>query len=127
MNDSQRAYDLIIGPLEDRMIRSIWRIVVNTQDDEDAMQNALLIIWKRWERVLRHSNPEALVLKICIDAAYDVTRCRLREQNRKKSRSSVEELSDPACSHVEQLIQAELYAKVWLRSTVFRATRPLPC
>jgi RNA polymerase sigma factor (sigma-70 family) len=112
MSNSQSAYDRIIGPLEDRMIRSIWRIVANAQDAEDAMQNALLIVWKSWERVVTHLNPEALVLKICIDAAYDVTRCRRREQNWKTSRSSSEEQSDPARSPAEQVIQAELYAEV---------------
>lgn len=94
------------------MIGSIWRIVANAHDAEDAMQNALLIIWKRWDRVLTHPSPEALVLKICIDAAYDVTRCRRRGHNREESRSSIEELPDPACSPAEQLIQAQLHAEV---------------
>lgn len=112
MNDSQRAYDRIVGPVEERMIRSIWRIVANAQDAEDAMQNALLVVWKRWGRVAKHASPEALVLKIAIDAAYDITRRRLREQNRKTSQSAVEELADRTRSPVEQLIQAELHAEV---------------
>jgi RNA polymerase sigma factor (sigma-70 family) len=112
MSDSQSAYDRIIGPLEDRMIRSISRIVADAQDAEDAMQNALLVIWKSWERVITHPNPEALVLKICIDAAYDVTRLRLRQQHANKPHLSSEEPSDPARSPVEQLIQGELYAEV---------------
>jgi RNA polymerase sigma factor (sigma-70 family) len=112
MSDLQRAYDRIIGPLEDRMIRSIWRIVGNAQDAEDAMQDALLIIWKRWEHVKSHPSPEALILKICIDAAYDVTRRRLREQSGRRSHSATEEPADPTRSSAEQLIQAELYLEV---------------
>lgn len=94
------------------MIRSVWRIVADAQDAEDAMQNALLMIWKRWDRVATHPNPEALILKICIDAAYDVTRCRSRERHRGKSRSAVEEPADESRSPAEQLIQTELYAEV---------------
>jgi len=121
MTNSQRAYDEIIGPLEDRMIRSIGRIVANAQDAEDAMQNALLTIWKRWERVISHPSPNALVLKICIHAAYDVSRRKLREQNRNQSGWSNDETSDPARSPAEQLIQAELYAEVL--ATIHRLSR----
>jgi RNA polymerase sigma factor (sigma-70 family) len=112
MSDWQRDYDRIVGPLEDRMIRSIWRIVGNTQDAEDAMQNALLVIWKRWGRVTSHPSPEALILKICIDAAYDVTRRRICEQNGRGSHCPTDEPADPMRSSAEQLIQAEVYSEV---------------
>lgn len=78
MNDLQQTYDRIVRPIEDRMIRSIWRIVRDSQDAEDAMQDALVIILKRWDRISRHPNPQSLVLKICVDAAYDLTRRRIR-------------------------------------------------
>ena len=57
MNDLQQTYDRIIRPIEDRMIRSIWRIVRNPQDAEDAMQDALLTVLKRWDRISRHAKP----------------------------------------------------------------------
>jgi RNA polymerase sigma-70 factor (ECF subfamily) len=78
MNDFQQTYEHIVRPIEDRMIRSIWRVVRNPQDAEDAMQDALVVVLKQWDRIGRHPNPQSLVLKICIDAAYDVTRRRLR-------------------------------------------------
>jgi RNA polymerase sigma factor (sigma-70 family) len=112
MTELQDAYDRIIGPLEDRMIRSVWRIVADAQDAEDAMQNALLMIWKRWDRVTAHPNPEALILKICIDAAYDVTRRRPRDRHRGVPRSAIEEPPDVSRSPAEQLIQSEIYAEV---------------
>ncbi len=80
MSDFQQSYDRIIRPIEDRMIRSIWRIVRNPQDAEDAMQNALLIILRRWNRISRHATPQVLVLKICIDVAYDLTRRTIRNR-----------------------------------------------
>ena len=80
MDDLQQTYDRIVRPIEDRMIRSIWRIVRNPQDAEDALQDALLLLSKRWDRISKHSNPQSLVLKICIDAAYDVIRRRIRRE-----------------------------------------------
>jgi RNA polymerase sigma-70 factor (ECF subfamily) len=82
MNGSSTAYEQIIGPLENRMIRTVWRITRNRQDAEDALQNALLAVWKRWDRVVRHRTPSALVLKMCVDAAYDVLRQRLRTRRK---------------------------------------------
>jgi RNA polymerase sigma-70 factor (ECF subfamily) len=112
MNDSQLAYDRIVRPLESRLIRSIWRIVPRAQDAEDALQNALLTIWKRWDRVVAHGCPEALVLKIGIDAAYDVARRRLRERTWLKGESATEGLSDPAPTPGDELASAELRAAV---------------
>ena len=51
------------------MIRSIWRITRNASDAEDAMQEALMVIWRRLHRLRMHASPQALVLKICIDSA----------------------------------------------------------
>lgn len=83
MNESQSIYDRIIGPIEEQMIRSIGRIVRNRQDAEDAMQDALMTIWKRWNRVCNHPNPQAMVLRICIDAAYDQSRQRIRHDRKR--------------------------------------------
>lgn len=80
MSDPQQIYDRIVRPIEDRMIRSIWRIVRNPQDAEDVMQDALVIVLKQWDRISRHPSPQSLVLKICIDAAYDFTRQSLRRR-----------------------------------------------
>lgn len=46
MNRSDSLWHQIIEPIEDRMIRSVWRITRSAQDAEDAMQNALVAIWK---------------------------------------------------------------------------------
>jgi len=80
MNDLQTDYERIVRPLEDRMISSIWRIVHHPSDAEDTLQNALTTIWRRWGRVVTHPNPEVLIIKICLDAAYDTLRRRIREQ-----------------------------------------------
>lgn len=88
------AYEAIIRPIEARMIRSIWRIVRNRTDAEDAMQDALATVWTRWDRVSRHPNAQALVLKICIDAAYDLRRRRMRCGEGRPKRESLHDPPD---------------------------------
>ncbi len=56
------------------MMRTVWRIVRDPEEAADALQEALATIWRRRDRVQKHPNPEALVLKICIDASYDMLR-----------------------------------------------------
>jgi RNA polymerase sigma-70 factor (ECF subfamily) len=112
MNDAQRAYDRIVRPIEDRMIRSIWRIVRDPQDAEDAMQDALLTIWKRWDRVTQHPHPEALVLKISIDAAYDVTRRRLRQRRAVELTAACREPAHSPSSPPDEAIGTEQHAEI---------------
>jgi DNA-directed RNA polymerase specialized sigma24 family protein len=42
MHTPDDFYGRFIEPIEDRMIRSVWRITRNAQDAEDAMQAALM-------------------------------------------------------------------------------------
>ena len=71
-------YEQWIRPIEGQMIHSIWRIVRDADDADDAMQAALETVWKRLPKVRRHPNPHALVLRICANAAYDLLRRRAR-------------------------------------------------
>jgi RNA polymerase sigma factor (sigma-70 family) len=107
MSESQRNYDRIIGPVAEQMIRSIWRIVRNEQDAEDAMQDALTTLWRRWDRVCRHANPQALVLKVCMDAAYDVTRRQFRHRRIAKVRALASEPVDQSPTPPEAAMNSE--------------------
>ena len=100
-------YEEIIGPIEDRMIRSIWRITRDAHDADDAMQNALVTVWKRWTRIGRHPNPPALVLKICIDAALDVARRRMRDRNVTESIEDIDSADPGSERPIEQIVGDE--------------------
>ena len=113
MHDPQAAFETIIGPLEDRMIRVIWRIVRNEHDAEDAMQNALATICHRWNRVTQHPAPQALVLKICIDAAYDVARRRTKNRTLATAEIEPADRGDlPSAGLVERETQTEVLAAI---------------
>lgn len=78
-------YEQLIAPVESQMMRSIWRIIRNREAAEDTMQDALIIIWKKLDRICRHPNPHAFILKICMNAAYDTLRRTRRIRQREES------------------------------------------
>lgn len=86
-------YEKWIRPIEDRMMRSVWRILRNPDDAEEAFQNAMEQIWKKRGKLHRHPNPQAFVLRLCVTAAYDTLRKRLR-QNRYESASEIPDAPD---------------------------------
>ena len=80
VEDGEAIYEQLIAPLESRMMRSIWRVVRSPDLAEDTLQDALTVIWKKLHIVRSHPNPEALILKICLNAAFDSLRKQTRSQ-----------------------------------------------
>ncbi len=79
----------LIAPVKNRMFETVWRVLRHTQDTEDALQNALITVWRQQARIARHAAPQALILKICADAAIDQFR-RCRRRRDKQDISAVE-------------------------------------
>ena len=112
MNDRQREYERLIAPIEDRMMRAVWRVCGNPTDAEDAFQDALLKIWKRWEHIVRHPNPHALILHICNNAAHDVLRRRVRQGRWIEHCAVPKVAADSAASAIQNVAAAEERAQV---------------
>jgi DNA-directed RNA polymerase specialized sigma24 family protein len=123
MNDDRPEYERLIAPIEDRMIRSVWRIVRDPDDAEDAFQDALLMVWKRWGQVRRHPNPHALVLRICINAAHDMLRRRARRLKWLKAGPIPENIPDASPSVVQGISGTERTRKCSGPSDVCRRTK----
>ncbi|HVX12704.1 MAG TPA: RNA polymerase sigma factor [Pirellulales bacterium] len=79
----------LIAPVKNRMFETVWRVLRHTQDAEDALQNALTTVWRQRARIASHSAPQALILKICADAAIDQFR-RCRRRRDKQDISAIE-------------------------------------
>jgi len=95
LTDGIALFERLIEPLESQMMRCVWRVVRHRDLAEDALQEALVIIWKKFGLIQSHPNPRALVLKICLDAACDM----LRKQERLRRREGpcpARGLLDPA-------------------------------
>ncbi len=76
MKSSEADYERLILPIEERMTRSVWRILRDPDRADDALQDALATIWRRLDRIRRHPNPTALILRICANSAYNLLRRR---------------------------------------------------
>ena len=87
------------------MIQSVWRILRDADDADDALQCALATLWRRWDKLRRHVNPEALVLRVCIDAAYDQLRKRSRRRRLEQSKAAAD--ADTVIEPSRQIEQEE--------------------
>jgi RNA polymerase sigma-70 factor, ECF subfamily len=112
MDQRQLAYERLIAPIEARMMRTVWAIVRDPDEAQDALQEALATIWRRWDRLLRHPNPEALVLRICINAAYDALRRRQRRLRWFATEAESVDLPDAGPSALQTATGAEQQARV---------------
>jgi RNA polymerase sigma-70 factor (ECF subfamily) len=108
---AERNYENLIEPIEEKMIRSVWRITRNPDDADDAMQEALTVVWKRLDKIRGHPNPQALILRICINAAYGVLRRKLRRR-RRELKLTPARTPDPAPSAAERLSAREKQEEV---------------
>ena len=113
MKTDTSDYDRLVRPIENQMIRSVWRIVRDPDDAEDAFQEATATIWKRLGRIRRHPNPRALILKICTDAAHDVLRRRLRQARTQEHENVIADFPDPAPSAAQRLMSREMQAEIF--------------
>ncbi len=95
------------------MIRSVWRIVHNPDDADDAFQEATATIWRRLGRIKRHPNPRVLILKICTDEARDVLRRRIRQGRTKEHEDAITDFPDPAPSATQHLLNRETQAEIY--------------
>jgi RNA polymerase sigma factor (sigma-70 family) len=112
MNEQQRDYERLIAPIEDRMMRAVWRICGNPADTEDAFQEALLTVWKRWDRIRVHPNPHALVLHMCVNAAHDALRRKARQGKLIDESAIPEDIPDLSPSALGDISAAEQDAQV---------------
>jgi RNA polymerase sigma factor (sigma-70 family) len=112
LNAQPSNYDALVRPIQDQMLRSIWRITRVAEDAEDALQEALAIIWQRRVRIERHPCPQALMLRICVNCACDVLRARLRRGARETQLTEPNDLHTKDCPVDERLRGMELHDEI---------------
>jgi RNA polymerase sigma-70 factor (ECF subfamily) len=112
MGNDPSDYERLIQPIEQRMIRTVWRIVRDPDNADDAFQDALETIWKRLDRIRSHPNPHALILRICINCAYGVLRKMARHRRREELDAAPEALPATEPSAAERLAALEHQTEV---------------
>lgn len=107
MQINQSEYQQFIKPIENQMMSAVWRILRNAEDTQDAFQDALLILLKKWKLIRKHPNPRALILRICINSAYDFLRKRHRQPVPDSLESVAGTVSEDTESAFEKIVQSE--------------------
>ena len=90
------SFARLIAPVKGQLFETVWRILRHTHDAEDALQNALTTLWQQRARIERHAAPQALILKICADAAIDQFRRRRRDRSAQAALDETLPASQPA-------------------------------
>jgi RNA polymerase sigma factor (sigma-70 family) len=80
--DREAFYSQFIKPHEPAMMRTIWRLTRDSDDAEDVFQETLCELWKRRNKVERHPNVKALLLKISTCHACNCLRSRSARKKR---------------------------------------------
>jgi len=120
MDRGEFDYAVYIKPMESRIMRSIWRIVRQREAAEDALQDALAVIWKKRREVAHHPNPEAVILRIAVGAAYDTVR-----KMRRRLRREIPGLPDQAGNGSTAPLSREIEERA-LRTCILAAIGRLP-
>jgi RNA polymerase sigma-70 factor (ECF subfamily) len=97
----------LVRPVEERILRTLWRILRNADDADDAHQETLLRLWRYRKRIVAHPNPEALILRMCAQAAHDVLRRRLRRGRHEDLAAYENMVADTASLARERIAQEE--------------------
>ena len=98
MGKSDELYERLISPIEKRMIGIVGRIVRDPEDAADVFQEVLALIWAKLERIDRHPNPHAYIIRICITRSYDALRKRARRRSREIRLENIQTKMWPARS-----------------------------
>ena len=120
MDNDHSEYERLIKPIEDQMIKSVWRITRDPDDADDAFQEALTSIWKQLKKIRRHPNPHALILRICVNSAYDILRSKSRTKRLEPVNTDFNDIpdSEPGAD--------EMYVSNEEREEIFQAILKLP-
>jgi len=112
MSEPMDEFMKLVLMLRESMIQTAWRVLHDVHDAEDALQDALAVIWRRWPEIQRHPNPSALALRICADAAIAMLRRRSRLRRREVSEATAEEPSASSADPLQQLAAEELHRQI---------------
>ena len=100
--DREAEFERLVLPHRSALVQAIWRVLRDADLAEDALQEALVILWRKLPALERHPNPRALILRIGLDAACDMLRARLRERRRAAAQPGGEDGPSPV-SPLERL------------------------
>ena len=93
-------YDRWIRPVQSRLAASAYRVLRSESESADALQNAMIRIWKNRQTLATHANPTAWMLRIVLNATYEHLR-RRRDTSHDLEAASILVADSDSLSHNE--------------------------
>ncbi len=101
-NGSRPAFKILVEQHQDFLYRVAWRLLLNKQDAEDAVQECLIRVWQNLRRFDANKKFTTWLYKIIVNLCYD----RLRAQQRNSGRNEeIDETIIAAPDSLEKTIQ----------------------
>lgn len=75
----QKTFLAVLSPVQDRLYRMALRILVSKDAAEDAVQEVLIKLWERKEKLKNYRNPEAFAMTVIKNYCYD--QLKLKQNN----------------------------------------------
>jgi len=81
---AQVEFTLWLTQRQSMLIRAARTICFDTQNAEDVLQEALMDVFERWDKVSKHENPEAYVIRVMVSKHIDMRRKWARRRDEKE-------------------------------------------
>jgi RNA polymerase sigma-70 factor (sigma-E family) len=75
---SRREFDRFAAQVTDQLLRTAFLMTWNLEDSEDLVQEALIRVARRWDRVREMEYPSAYARRILVNLVIDGTKKRVR-------------------------------------------------
>jgi len=82
---NQVEFTLWLRENQKAFLRAAKVICFDTQNAEDVLQEALADVYKRWNKIRNHENPEAYLMRVMVSKHADMRRKWLRRQQEKET------------------------------------------
>ena len=82
--NSQIEFSLWLGERQSMLVRAARSICFDSQFADDVLQEALMDIYKRWEKIKEHENLDAYAIRVIVSKHADMRRKWLRKRSEKE-------------------------------------------
>jgi RNA polymerase sigma factor (sigma-70 family) len=81
----QAEFTLWLSHRQRMLIKTARAICFDSQNAEDVLQETLIDVYQKWEKVRTHENPEAYVIRVMISKHVDLRRKWARKRQEKET------------------------------------------
>ncbi len=102
---TQTEFTLWLSHRQNKLMRAARTICFDSQNAEDVLQEALIDVYERWEKVSKHDNPDAYVIRVMVSKHIDIRRKWARRRDEKETTFDLPEEVFQIADQSEDVIQ----------------------